>query len=84
MDSRFNRRFEHVRKQGPSAGDMPAISETFRRLLPVVTRLVALHFQRTLVTRALNRLEGREELEALEAALAATKSARLEVDVAWR
>jgi DNA-binding transcriptional MerR regulator len=75
---------EHVRKQGPGAGDMEAITESFRRLLPLVTRLVALHFQRTLVSRALNRLEGKEELEALEAALAATESARLDVEVAWR
>ncbi|MGH0030892.1 MAG: MerR family transcriptional regulator [Myxococcota bacterium] len=75
---------ESVRKSGPTEGDMPAITEVFRSLLPQVTRLVALHFQRTLVTRALNRLEGREELEALEAALAATESARLEVEVAWR
>lgn len=75
---------EHVRKQGPGAGDMEAITESFRRLLPLVTRLVALHFQRTLVSRALNRLQGKEELEALEAALAATESARLDVEVAWR
>lgn len=75
---------EHVRKQGPSAGDMEAITDSFRKLMPLVTRLVALHFQRTLVSRALNRLEGKEELEALEAALAATESARLDVEVAWR
>lgn len=75
---------EHVRKRGPSAGDMEAITEVFRRLLPQVTRLVALHFQRTLVARALNRLEGKQEVEALRAALAATENARLEVEVAWR
>lgn len=75
---------ESVRRSGPTAGDMPAITEVFRHLLPQVTRLVALHFQRTLVTRALNRLEGRDELDALEAALEATKSARLEVEVGWR
>ena len=75
---------EHVRKQGPGAGDMDAITDSFRTLMPLVTRLVALHFQRTLVSRALNRLEGKKELEALEAALAATESARLDVEVAWR
>jgi DNA-binding transcriptional MerR regulator len=75
---------EHVRKRGASAGDMEAITEVFRRLLPQVTRLVALHFQRTLVTRALNRLKGKQEVDALRAALAATESARLEVEVAWR
>lgn len=75
---------DHVRKAGPAAGDLDAITDSFRRLLPLVTRLVAVHFQRTLVTRALHRLEGTEEHEDLEAALAALDSARLEVEVAWR
>ncbi len=74
----------HVRKGGPAAGDAAAITEAFRRLLPLVTRLVAVHFQRTLVTRALNRLEGKEETDALAAALAATEAARLDVEVSWR
>lgn len=81
---------EHVRKgkvpgraPGPAAsnGDR-SVTETFRELLPEATRLVALHFQRTLVSRALERLADRGEDEALRAALAATESARLEV--AWR
>ena len=75
---------EHVRKAGPAAGNAEAITEIFRQLLPQVTRLVALHFQRTLVTRALNRLQTVEEEDALAAALAATKEARLEVEVGWR
>lgn len=74
----------HVRREGPAAGDLGAITETFRRLLPLVTRLVAMHFQRTLVTRALNRLQGKEERDALAAALSALEDARLEVEVAWR
>ena len=74
----------HVRKRGASAHDPEAIAAAFRKLLPQVTRLVALHFQRTLVNRALNRLRGREELEDLEAALAATEEGQLEVKVAWR
>jgi DNA-binding transcriptional MerR regulator len=68
----------HVRR----AGDPEAVTEAFRALLPEATRLVALFFQRTLVSRALARLEGRGESEALRRALAATESARL--DVAWR
>lgn len=75
---------EHVRKGGPARGDAQAISAAFRALLPQVTRLVALHFERTLVNRALNRLEGKEEREDFEAALAVTEAARLEVKVAWR
>ena len=37
--------------------------------LPQLTRLVALHFQRTLVSRALQRLAGRGDDEASRAAL---------------
>jgi DNA-binding transcriptional MerR regulator len=71
---------DHVRKQ-PGASPA-AITDAFRDLLPHVTRLVALHFQRTLVNRALERLRASGESEALEQALEATASARLEVS--WR
>jgi DNA-binding transcriptional MerR regulator len=70
----------HVRQRGDSQAE--SISSAFRALLPQVTILVARHFQRTLVARALERLEHADEREALEAAVAATESARLEV--AWR
>ena len=73
---------DHVRKAGPAADNSEAITGVFRDLLPQVTRVVALHFQRTLVNRALKRLEGVEELAALEAALSATDSSHLEVE--WR
>jgi len=73
---------DHVRKAGPAADNAEAITRVFRDLLPQVTKVVALHFQRTLVNRALKRLEGVEELAALEAALSATDAARLEVE--WR
>jgi len=75
----------HVRKAGgafASGRDSGAITEAFRALLPEATRLVAFYFQRTLVTRALSRLAGGGENDALAAALAATESPRLEV--AWR
>jgi hypothetical protein len=58
------------------------VTAAFRTLLPQVTRLVAFFFQRTLVSRALARLRGRGEDQALAEALAATESARLEV--AWK
>lgn len=61
-----------------------AVTVVFQKLLPQITRLVALHFQRTLVNRALNRLRGEEEHAALRAALEATEHARLDVVVAWR
>lgn len=75
---------EHVRQGGQAHGDPDAITEAFRTLLPQVTRLVALHFQRTLINRALERLAGSGDVDALAAARAATESARLEVAVDWR
>jgi DNA-binding transcriptional MerR regulator len=65
-------------------GERPdeSVTESFRDLLPRVTELVALHFQRTVVSRALERLEARGERPALLAALAASESSRLEVR--WR
>lgn len=71
----------HVRRTGEPGRDPDAVTDAFRTLLPQVTRLVALFFQRTLVSRALARLEGRGEDEALLRALASAESARL--DVAW-
>ncbi len=73
---------EFVRKREGAAADGEAITHAFRTLLPQVTRLVALHFQRTLVNRALERLRGSGDGEALERAVAATESARLVVS--WR
>ena len=70
----------HVR----SDADDAEVTRIFETLLPKVTRLVALHFQRTLVNRALGRLRGKDEHGALRAALEATENARLEVEVGWR
>ena len=73
---------DYIRKAGPVAPDEAAITAAFRRLMPEVTRLVALHFQRTLLNRALDRLRARGESEALEQAITAAGSGRLEVQ--WR
>jgi DNA-binding transcriptional MerR regulator len=70
---------DHVRKADV---DEERVTDAFRRLLPQLTKLVALHFQRTLVNRALERLERRDEGRALELALEATREGRLEVE--WR
>ncbi len=67
------------------AGDGAApehVAEVFHRLLPAVTTLVALHFQRTLLQRALERLRERAETGALAAAQAAIGAGSLEVR--WR
>lgn len=71
---------DYVRK--PRAEDDDAVRRIFERLLPQATQIVALHFQRTIVARALARLRGRGDSAALETALEATQSARLEV--LWR
>jgi DNA-binding transcriptional MerR regulator len=73
---------DYVRKAESASGGAEAITQAFRGLLPQVTRLVALHFQRSLVNRALERLRATGEGEALEVALAAVESSRLEVS--WR
>jgi len=72
-----------VRKRTPPADD-ERVARVFKEMLPQVTRLVALHFQRTLVARALDRFRDEREHGALAEALAATESAPLEVEVTWR
>jgi DNA-binding transcriptional MerR regulator len=71
-----------VRKIDGGGADAAQVADTFRRLLPAATALVALHFQRTLLQRALERLRKLPQSDALEAALAAVQSGRLEVT--WR
>jgi len=70
----------HVRK--PRGEDEESVRRAFERLLPQATQIVALHFQRTIVARALARLRGRGEESALAKALEVTQAARLEVQ--WR
>ncbi|MEZ4331913.1 MAG: MerR family transcriptional regulator [Myxococcota bacterium] len=71
---------DHVRK--PRGDDEAAVRRSFERLLPRVTEIVALHFQRTLLARALARLREKGEAGALEETLALARSGRLEVQ--WR
>ena len=79
---------EHVRRaraeSGGEAGQGEAdpVVTVFRDLLPEVTRLVALHFQRTLVRRALERLGESGDQAVLQAAL--ERAATAELEVAWR
>jgi hypothetical protein len=73
---------DYIRKAPSHAGDAQDISDAFRSVLPQVTRLVALHFQRTLVNRAIERMRAKGGGAALESAIAAVESARLEIQ--WR
>jgi len=73
---------DSIRKRGTEADD-ETTARIFKEMLPQVTRLVALHFQRTLVARALDRFRDKQEHGALADALAA-EAAQLDVEVTWR
>ena len=84
FDQDFDKLCQSRARQGIAVPeqDDEAVRRVFERLLPQATQIVALHFQRTVVARALARLRGRGDSAALEMALEATQSARLEVQ--WR
>lgn len=75
---------DHVRRdRAGHEHEADAVVEAFHRMLPAVTALVAHHFQRTLISRALARLERLGDRDGLRHAVAATRDAgRLEVT--WR
>lgn len=72
----------YIRKTGKSGVAADEVAAVFRRMLPAVTTLVALHFQRTLLSRALRRLREHGDPEAYEATAAALQAGHLEVT--WR
>jgi DNA-binding transcriptional MerR regulator len=76
--------FDRYARRDKAGNEKPEqeVVESFKRLMPAITTLVAHHFQRTLIAVALARLEERGETRALEVALDAAESGRLEV--AWR
>jgi DNA-binding transcriptional MerR regulator len=71
---------DSIRK--PHGENDEEVSRIFERLLPQATEVVALHFQMTIVARALERLRASGDVRALEEALEMTQAARLEVQ--WR
>lgn len=75
---------DHVRKRARAGEveDPEEVARAYRELLPVVTALVAHHFQRVLVNRALERLERRGEKGSWRAALRAVTRTRLKLR--WR
>jgi DNA-binding transcriptional MerR regulator len=72
----------YVRKAGKTDVAAEKVADAFRRLLPAVTTLVALHLQRTLLGRALDRLRQHGDPEVYEAAAAVLQAGHLEVK--WR
>ena len=73
---------EHV-KGTPGAESDEELTEVVRALLPPVTRLVAQHFHRSLVTRALERVADGDR-QALADALVAADAENLVVTCEWR
>ena len=73
---------EHV-KGSPGAESDDELTTVVRTLLPSVTRLVAQHFHRSLVTRALERVD-ESDRRTLADALVAADAENLEVTCEWR
>lgn len=75
---------DYVRKRadGGDAESPEAVAEAYRELMPTVTALVAHHFQRALVNRALERLEKSGEKRSWRTALRETARGRLRLS--WR
>ncbi len=71
---------QYVRKRTRSReADPEAVSAAFKDILPLVTALVAHHFQRVLVNRALKRLKKGGDRGPLEVALKVASATRLGV-----
>jgi DNA-binding transcriptional MerR regulator len=70
---------DHIRKRTRDGKEESAekVAEAYRELLPAVTGLVAHHFQRVLIRRALERLERSGQRSSLRTARKAAASARL-------
>jgi DNA-binding transcriptional MerR regulator len=71
---------QYVRKRTRGREEDPeAVTAAFKEILPLVTGLVAHHFQRVLVNRALKRLKKSGEHEPLKIALKVASETRLGV-----
>jgi DNA-binding transcriptional MerR regulator len=74
---------DYVRKPATRDDDDPeAVARAFKEILPVLVAVIAHHFQRVLVNRALRRLKSRGEEKSLRVALEV--AARNRVEVSWR
>lgn len=74
---------DHVRKtRGPAEENGEDVARAFRELLPLVTAVVAHHFQRVLVNQALRRLKKKGDASTLSFALKV--AARTKLKVSWQ
>ncbi len=68
-----------VRKAARPESETDEVTSAFRDILPLVTMLVAHHFQRTLVARALSRLKKKGDRGELRVAVDVARRSRLEL-----
>ncbi len=71
---------DHVRKKrGPDEENGEEVAKAFRELLPLVTAVIAHHFQRVLVNQALRRLKKKGDASTLSFALKVASKTKLKV-----
>jgi len=74
---------DHVRKKrGPEEENGEEVAKAFRELLPLVTAVVAHHFQRVLVNQAMRRLKKKGDASTLSFALKV--ASRTKLKVSWQ
>ena len=74
---------DHVRKKhGDTEANGEHVAQAFRELLPVVTAIVAHHFQRVLVNQAMRRLRKKGDASTLSFALKV--ASRTKLKVSWQ
>jgi DNA-binding transcriptional MerR regulator len=74
VDEAINLFDAQIRKADDKNEDPEAVAAAFKELLPVVSALIAHHFERVLVNRALKRLKKSGQRRAFKAALQATSA----------
>ena len=67
----------HVRKRDGTHQNPEAVARAFKEMLPLVSALIAHHFQRLLVNRALKRLQKKGDRDALRVAVQVAARTRL-------
>ena len=82
VDRAINLFEEHVKEGNPDSSEKD-LAVIVKNLLPSVIRLVAQHFHKSLVSRSLERIDGRDKT-VLSNALIASDPENLVVTCEWR